>query len=39
LFAHDPNLDRIRQNPRFQAFLGDMQKQSDALRKALFPAK
>ena len=36
LFARDPNLDPIRQDPRFQAFLADMQKQSDSLRKALF---
>jgi hypothetical protein len=39
LFARDPNLDRVRQDPRFQAFLADMQKQSDSLRKALFPEK
>ena len=39
LFARDPNLDPIRQDPRFQAFLADMQKQSDALRKALFDRK
>ena len=39
LFAGDDNLDRIRQDPRFQAFLGDMQKQSDSLRKALFGEK
>jgi alkylation response protein AidB-like acyl-CoA dehydrogenase len=36
LFARDANLDPIRQNPRFQAFLADMQKQSESLRKALF---
>jgi tetratricopeptide (TPR) repeat protein len=36
LFARDPNLDPIRQDPRFQAFLADMQKQSEVLRKALF---
>ena len=36
LFAHDPNLDPIRQDPRFQAFLADMQKRSESLRKALF---
>jgi DNA-binding winged helix-turn-helix (wHTH) protein/Tfp pilus assembly protein PilF len=36
LFARDINLDPIRQDPRFQAFLADMQKQSDSLRKALF---
>lgn len=39
LFARDANLDRIRQDPRFQAFLADMQKQSDSLRKALFDGK
>ena len=36
LFAQDPNLDPIRQDPRFQAFLADMQKRSESLRKALF---
>jgi DNA-binding winged helix-turn-helix (wHTH) protein/Tfp pilus assembly protein PilF len=36
LFAHDPNLDRIRDNPHFQAWLADMQKRFDSLRKALF---
>jgi hypothetical protein len=39
LFARDPNLDPIRQDPRFQAFLADMQKQSDSLRKELFDGK
>jgi len=39
LFARDPNLDRIRQDPRFQAFLAEMRKQSDALRTALFDTK
>ena len=39
LFARDTNLDPIRQDPHFQAFLADMQKQSDALRKALFDGK
>ncbi len=39
LFARDPNLDPIRQDPRFQAFLADMQRQSDSLRKALFDGK
>ena len=37
LFARDANLDPIRQDPRFQAFLEDMRKQSASLRKALFP--
>jgi DNA-binding winged helix-turn-helix (wHTH) protein/Tfp pilus assembly protein PilF len=36
LFARDANLDRIRQDPRFQAVLGDMQKQFASLQKALF---
>jgi hypothetical protein len=39
LFAGDPNLDRIRHDPDFQAFLADMQKQHDSLRRALFPGK
>jgi Flp pilus assembly protein TadD len=39
LFARDPNLDRVRQDPRFQAFLAEMRKQSDALRTALFDTK
>jgi DNA-binding winged helix-turn-helix (wHTH) protein/Flp pilus assembly protein TadD len=39
LFARDPNLDPIRQDPHFQAFLADMHKQSDSLRKALFDGK
>jgi DNA-binding winged helix-turn-helix (wHTH) protein/Tfp pilus assembly protein PilF len=39
LFARDTNLDPIRQDPGFQAFLADMQKQSDSLRKALFAGK
>jgi TolB-like protein/Tfp pilus assembly protein PilF len=37
LFARDPNLDPIRQDPRFQTFLVDMQKQTESLRRALFP--
>jgi hypothetical protein len=36
LFARDSNLDRIRQDPQFRAFLGDMQKRFESLRKALF---
>ena len=36
LFAHDANLDPIRKDPQFQAFLEDMQKQSASLRKAIF---
>jgi DNA-binding winged helix-turn-helix (wHTH) protein/Tfp pilus assembly protein PilF len=39
LFERDTNLDPIRQDPRFQAFLADMQKQFDSLRKALFEGK
>lgn len=39
LFAMDSNLDRIRQDPNFQAFLADMQKQSASLRMALFDGK
>lgn len=37
LFAHDPNLDSIRSDPEFQAFMADMQKASASLRKTLFP--
>ena len=37
LFAHDANLDPIRQDPHFKAFLEDMRKQSVSLRNALFP--
>jgi DNA-binding winged helix-turn-helix (wHTH) protein/Tfp pilus assembly protein PilF len=36
LFAQDPNLDRIRQDPHFQAFLAEMQKRFEALRVAVF---
>ena len=39
LFARDPNLDPIRKDPQFQAFIGEMREQSASLRKALFPAK
>jgi len=35
LFASDPNLDSIRQDPLFQALLSDVQKRTDSLRKAL----
>lgn len=35
LFARDPNLDPIRQDARFQAFLADVEKHSASLRKAL----
>jgi tetratricopeptide (TPR) repeat protein len=37
LFARDPNLDPIRKDPQFQAFIGEMREQSASLRKALFP--
>ena len=37
LFAHDASLDPIRQDPRFEAFLADMQKQSETRRRLLFP--
>jgi len=37
LFASDASLDPIRHDPLFQAFLVDMQKQSESLRRALFP--
>ena len=37
LFARDPNLDPVRSDPGFRAFMADMQKQSTALRQALFP--
>jgi hypothetical protein len=36
LFAEDSNLDRIRQDPTFLAFLADMHKQFDSLQAALF---
>ena len=39
LFARDTNLDPIRQDPHFQAFLAEMQKRSDSLRTALFDGK
>jgi tetratricopeptide (TPR) repeat protein len=37
LFARDPNLDPIRQEPEFQRFTTEMEKRSNALRKILFP--
>jgi len=39
LFARDPNLDPIRSDAGFQAFMSEMQKQSASLGKALFPTK
>jgi tetratricopeptide (TPR) repeat protein len=39
LFARDPNLDPIRQEPVFQAFMADMKKDSASLRKALSAAQ
>ena len=36
LFERDPNLDPIRQEPRFQRFMAEMAERSAALRKALF---
>jgi DNA-binding winged helix-turn-helix (wHTH) protein/Tfp pilus assembly protein PilF len=36
LFADDANLDPIRKDPQFQAFLENMQRQSASLRKAIF---
>jgi TolB-like protein/tetratricopeptide (TPR) repeat protein len=35
LFARDPNLDRIRQDPSFRDFMADLQKRTALLRKAL----
>ena len=37
LFARDPNLDPIRTDPEFQAFMAEMQKSSASLRRTLFP--
>jgi len=39
LFARDPNLDPIRSDAGFQAFMSELQKQSTSLRLALFPVK
>src|SRR4030095_16649905 len=35
LFERDPNLDPIRRDSRFQAFMGELQKSSASLRRAL----
>ena len=35
----DRNLDRIREDARFKAFLADMERQSASLRTALFDGK
>ena len=37
LFEADRNLDRVRQDPRFQSFMAEAQKASITLRLALFP--
>lgn len=37
LFERDSNLDPIRQDPQFQAFMNEMRTSSASLRKALFP--
>ena len=39
LFARDPNLDPIRQEPLFQTFMAQRKKESASLRKALFAAR
>jgi tetratricopeptide (TPR) repeat protein len=36
LFATDPTLDPIREDPAFQAFLAEMEQNLTSLRKALF---
>lgn len=38
LFANDPTLDPIREDPAFKSFLSDMEHNMASLRKALFPA-
>ena len=35
-FARDPNLAPIRQDPGFQAFMADLQRQSSSLQRALW---
>jgi hypothetical protein len=37
LFARDKNLDPIRQDSGFQAFMTELRTSSTALHKALFP--
>ena len=37
LFARDPNLDPVRPDPGFRAFMAEMEKQSRSLRQAVFP--
>jgi tetratricopeptide (TPR) repeat protein len=37
LFARDPNLDPIRSDPQFQAFMAELAKSSASLRRTLFP--
>jgi hypothetical protein len=37
LFTRDPNLDPIRRDPMFQAFMADLEKRSASLRKTMFP--
>jgi tetratricopeptide (TPR) repeat protein len=39
LFARDPNLDPIRREPLFQAFMAELKKESASLRKALAAAR
>ena len=39
LFSRDPNLDPIRSDQGFQAFMAEMQKRSTSLRQVLFPVK
>jgi len=37
LFAQDPNLDPIRRDPAFNAFMSELHKQWSSLRTTLFP--